>query len=280
MKFFKFLTLFSLGLFLISNPSFAANAKIAMIQYDADSHYGDYDFNMESLTRLAEDAAEEGAQLIIFPEGSTYGYASKTRLWCRPGMRTFLGKNCDDVSNVAENERDGKTTRYWEKFALNHQVTVIFSIMEKMNNEYFNTAVVVGPEGLIGSYQKKHLYIVDQGYATPGTDLLLLDLFGITFGVMICMDTNYSTLFQLYKNAGATAIIAPMDWDQSPDSSRGGIKFFRQQANRHAIDIYVADQSAWDSTGFYPASGAVRSRAPLAPVAVGSDGYSVVSIAE
>jgi len=274
---FKHLISIATLILVVTTESFAIGANIALVQYDADSHYGAYDINIENLTRLAESAAADGAQLIVLPEGSTYGYATLTRLWCRPGMRTFMGKSCDDVSLVAEEVRTGKTTAYWEAFASRHQVTVIFSVMEKSGGQYFNTAIVVGPEGYIGKYQKRHLYITDQAYATPGTELLLLEVSGQTFGVMICMDTNYASLFQEYKRAGADAIIAPMDWDQSPTSARAGAVFFRQQAQRHAISIYVSDQSRWDSTGFYPAGGAPRQRAPLAVVAVGTDGYALVS---
>ena len=272
----KFLFITATSIFLAQGTSFATDASIALIQYDADSHYGEYELNIENLSSLAEAAASEGAQLIILPEGSTYGYATPSRLWCRPGMRTFMGKRCDDVSTVAEDVRTGQTTNYWHDFAVEHQVTVMFSIMEKKNGQFFNTAVTVGPEGFIGSYQKKYLYIVDEAYATPGSELFILELSGKSYGVMICMDTNYSALYSSYKNAGVDAIIAPMDWDQSPNSARGGATFFRQQASRNALDIYVSDQSSWDSTGFYPSSGALRHRAPLAPVAVGTDGYTLV----
>jgi len=277
MMFNKLIT--SIVFFLVfTTKALADGSTVALVQYDADSHYGDYDQNIENLTNLAMSAANDGANLIVLPEGSTYGYASSTRLWCLPGMRNFMGKTCDDVSLVAEDVRTGKTTVYWQDFASTYQVKVIFSMMEKRNGQYFNSAVVVGPDGFIGSYQKRYLYYVDQAYATPGSNLLLLDFAGQTFGVMICMDTNYSSHFQTYKSAGADAIIAPMDWDQNPTSTRAGETFFRQQAQRNAVDMYVSDQSSWDSTGFYPASGIVRYRAPLAPVAVGVDGYTLVSM--
>jgi len=255
----------------------ATGTTIALVQYDADSYYGEYEVNIENLSNLAQSAALEGAKLIIFPEGSTFGYATSSRLWCRPGMETFMGKLCDDVSLVAEDTRTGKTSLYWQSFASVYQVTVIFSIMEKKDDLFFNTAVVVGPEGFIGSYKKRYLYIVDEAYASPGTDLLIIDAFGKSFGIMICMDTNYSSLFQTYKLAGVDGIIAPMDWDQSPTSARGGARFFRQQAERYAVDMYVSDQSSWDSTGYYPADGTQRLRAPLAPVAIGVNGYTLVS---
>ena len=268
----------SVALLLTQASVIAAGATIALVQYDADSHYGDYDLNLENLTVLAESAASEGAQLIVLPEGSTYGYASSSRLWCRPGLRTFMGKRCDDVSAVAEDVLTGRTTKYWHEFAKKNEVTVMFSIMEIQNDQFFNTAVTVGPNGYIGSYQKRSLYIVDEAYATPGSEEFILELFGKSFGVMICMDTNYTAYFRSYKQAGADAIIAPMDWDQSPDSTRGGSSFFRQQASRNMLGIYVSDQASWDSTGFYPASGAVRLRAPLAPIAIGTNGYALIAI--
>ena len=68
-----------------AKPAFSPGV-IALVQYDGDAHFGDYDHNLRELTRLAEEAVARGAKIIVTPEGSLYGYADKDELWCKPGM--------------------------------------------------------------------------------------------------------------------------------------------------------------------------------------------------
>lgn len=253
-------------------PSRASAATFALIQYDADRHYGDYQLNMNNLANLATEAVQAGATVIVLPEGSAYGYTAEDRTWCRPGLDSYQGKTCDDVSQVAEVIPGGITTNFWQQFAEKNDVTILFCIMERNGSTYYNTMVAVNGDGLLGHYRKRFLYWIDEAYASAGRDLLVLDIEGRRYGVMICMDTNYSMLFNSYYNLGVRNIIAPMDWDQSPRGSRAGRLFFRSQAKRYDVNLLVSDQSSWDSTGFYPASGAERSRYPLPAVAVGIDG--------
>lgn len=256
-----------------SAPSFGQT--VAMIQYDADRHYGDYDTNMLNLKQLATEAVEAGASVLLLPEGSAHGYTSTRRTWCRPGMTQFQGKTCDDVSQVAETVPGGRTGDFWQVFAAEHRVLVLFHIMEEADGSFYNTTVAVDADGVRGKYRKRYLYYTDEAYAEPGSELLVLEVAGKKFGVMICMDANFSSLFSAYRDRGVSNLFVAMDWDQSPVGSRAGREFFRSQAQRHRMNIFASDQSAWDSTGFYPSNGHQRIRAPLPAEAVGSDGYTL-----
>lgn len=248
---------------------------IAMIQYDADSHYGDYETNIQNLEILAREAVNAGAAVLLLPEGSAWGYTAPGRTWCRPGLSHFQGKTCDDVSLAAEKVPGGRTGLYWQDFAAAHNVTVLYHVMEQDEGAFYNTLAAVNARGLIGKYRKRYLYYIDEAYAQPGSDLFVLEIEGRAYGVMICMDANYGTLFSAYKQRGVTDFFISMDWDQSPLSSRAGQVFFRNQARRWQVNIFASDQAAWDSTGFYPATGEARLRAPLPEVGVGTNGLTL-----
>ncbi len=258
----------------------ARAAVVAMVQYDADRHYGDYRTNMENLMALASQAVAAGATVVVLPEGSAQGYASAGRLWCRPGMDSFRSQTCDDVSTVAEPVPGGATGLAWEEFARLHGVEVFYAVMERDGESYFNTLAVVGAEGYVGRYRKRSLYWVDEAYAESGRDPLIVEIDGRKVGILICMDANYDSYFQEYRRQGALDVIASMDWDQSPQGQRAGRLFFRGQARRNQMNLFVSDQATWDSTGYYAADGSERARAPLPAVAPGTDGFVLQSTSD
>lgn len=258
----------------------AQAAAVAVVQYDADRHYGDYRTNLENLLVLANDAVAAGATVVVLPEGSARGYATGERLWCRPGMDSYAGKQCDDVSQVAEAVPGGESGRIWEDFAREHRVQVFYAVMERDGDAYYNTVAVVGPDGFVGKYHKRSLYYIDEAYAEPGSEPLVVSIDGRPFGVLICMDANYDSYFREYREQGVRDVIATMDWDQSPLGQRAGRVFFRSQARRNQMNLFVSDQATWDSSGVYPASGGERARAPMPQVAPGTDGFVLQALGD
>lgn len=273
-----FRAFFVAALFLSATSSAHAADTIALVQYNADKHFGDYDTNQANLTAIAEEAVAAGASIIVFPEGSLHGYATASRLWCKPGMTRFSTRECSDVSTVAESAEDGNSVQYWQNFAKTYDVTVIINLIEVAAGRYYNTSVAVSGDAVLGTYRKQRLYYIDQAYAQPGTSPTVIEINDVRFGMLICMDLNYDSLFQVYRTQGITNIIAPMNWDQAPVGQRSGKVFFRSQARRNSMNLLVSDQSPWDSTGFYPKTGEGRLRAPLESDAVDHDGFTLVSV--
>lgn len=263
----------------LAAPSRAPSAAFApgvmgLVQYDGDAHFGEYEHNMAELTRLAEQAVSRGAKIVVMPEGSAYGYASKDELWCKPGMTVFRGKRCRDVSAVAEPVPGGRSSEHWSAFARARGAYVLFSVLERDGDLFYNTMGVAAPDGTVRRYRKRRLYHTDQAYAEPGTDPFILDTPYGRFGLLICLDATDTPYFREYKAAGASAVIVSMDWDDDPDGQHAAVKKFRQWAGQDGVDIYAADSAPWDGAGLYPASGGPRQRDGLPETGVGQEGVS------
>ena len=244
-----------------------------MIQYDGDSHFGDYEHNLQSLTALAEDAVAKGAKIIVTPEGSLYGYAGKDELWCKPGLVEFKGRKCRDVSKIAESVPGGKSGDYWAEFSRKHGVFVLFNLPEFDGTSFYNTLGVTGPTGFVARYRKRMLYKTDKAYATAGTEPTVLKTEYGCFGLMICLDAStQSPYFEEYKALETDALIIAMDWDDDPSGHYAAKLKFREWALLHEIDIYASDSAPWDGSGKYPSTGAERQRDGLPPDAVGVQG--------
>ncbi len=266
----KFTTIF-MTIFLASLFTAAATpGTIALIQYDADKHFNQYAENIKNVTALADYAVAQSANILVFPEGSTYGYmdALTHEKWC-----LTASSGCLNVNSVAESVPSGKTTQYWSAYALQHKVYVLFNLPEKDGHQFYNTTGIVGPNGYIGKYRKRDLYVTDTYYAQAGVEEFVLETPYGKFGLIICMDIN-SNYMGVYRNNGADAVIIQSDWDEDPPEALNDYSYASLRFN---IDLYASDVSRWDGTGKYAPefSMNVRERNGLAEPAVGMDGVSL-----
>lgn len=248
---------------------------IALVQYDSTAHFGDKRANLVALTQFAERAVTRGARLIVFPEGAIAGYATPNETWCRPGLDECAQRNCRDITLAAEDPAEGPTSLYWQRFAALHSVWIAFQMPEVDGNLFYNSLMVVGPEGLVTRYRKRSLYYIDECYAKRGAQAAVLDLPFAKFGLMVCADANEAEFFNEYRQMGVEQILISMDWDESPtDPYRSANAFFTKTAHDQDMDILAADNSLFDGTGIYSADGGTRQRSGMATSAVSEDGLS------
>lgn len=262
----------------ISSVSYAfAPGRVAMIQYNANLNFGKSAYNTKNLTDYAIKATQNGANIIIFPEGSTHGYAyqsdktGKFEFWCdlRGKNLSEAGGDCFDVSSVAEPVPSGPTTDYWAGFAVQNKVYILFSIIEIQRSDYYNTVVVVGPQGYIGRYHKRELIFIDEAYAKSGSDDFILKTPYGDFGLLICADVESEKIWEGYSSKKINAVLLPMDW-----AERGAVDAFGYLASKYKLDIFAADESKSDGTGFYSSRDGKRYRKGLTDTAFGVEGLT------
>lgn len=121
-------------------------------------------------------------------------------------------------------EDDPETQEFINGFAKKNNVSVLFNSAEpdKSNGKFFNSAVMVGPEGKeMAQYDK--IYLLPFGEAVPfpldaimpgfvgnfsyGREYDLLPLGNAKAGVMICFESHFGQLSREYVRNGADAII-------------------------------------------------------------------------
>jgi predicted amidohydrolase len=252
----------------LAQPVLAAQpGRLAVVQYDSDLHFGEYDFNLARLTAYADEAVRNGANMVLLPEGALYGYASKDRLWCRPGLVACASRQCANVDEAAEPVPSGRSTQYWLKFARDKKAIIAFHIPEKADGRYYSTLVMVGPEGVLGKHRKNLLPAEDECFATEHHGTTIVRTPYGKFGLIVCADIWI--LPQGIASQGADAILLSTDWFEP-----GADETFRDRAKRAGIDIYAADVSEWDGTGKYFKNGGPRERVGLAATAKDQNGIS------
>jgi predicted amidohydrolase len=152
--------------------------------------------NLLKIEKLTLKAKQQGADLIIFPEMSLTGYVL-----------------LDQVYELAETI-PGLSTQKIETLAKKTGMHIIFGmpeLSEKTQATVFNTAVCVGPQGLIGKYRKMYLpthsIFEEKRYFRPGYEAAAFQTEVGNIGLTICYDIFFPEVYRLIRLKGAQLII-------------------------------------------------------------------------
>ena len=152
--------------------------------------------NLAKIRRTVARAKKEGAELVIFPELSLTGYVVR-----------------DEIYELAE-RIPGPATKTMEDVAKKNQIHIVFGMPEISENTeatLHNTAVLIGPEGLIGKYHKMYLpthsIFEEKRYFRPGYQTAVFDTELGKLGFIICYDIYFPEVTRLTRLKGAELII-------------------------------------------------------------------------
>jgi predicted amidohydrolase len=173
-------------------PSF----RIAGVQMDIQ--LGEVDKNLSRMCEKLTEASRGGAYLTVFPECAVPGYCFSSLEEALPYAQTVPGPATDRmVQKCAE----------LKCFAL-------FGMLERDGNRVFNAAVLVGPEGVVGSYRKIHLpFLGIDMFSTPGDRPFAVQSAGpVRVGMNICYDAAFPETARCLSLLGADLIALPTNW--------------------------------------------------------------------
>lgn len=149
----------------------------------------------ENLAQAELALVNAEADLIVLPELFTTGYQFESR---------------EEAESFAESIPEGPTTEFLIELARFKNFFIIAGLAEKHENFIYNSAVVVGPEGYIGTYRKAHIFDTENRYFTQGN--LPLEVFQLgeaRVGVMICFDWRFPETARTLALRGADIIAHP-----------------------------------------------------------------------
>lgn len=168
--------------------------KIAAVQFEMAQN--DKKKNLTVMGRFIESAAQEGADMIAFPELCTSGYHFLTQ----SSRATLL--------TIAERTDSGPTFRFMHACARRLGITILFGMLEKDDRGHmFNTYVVIGPKGLLFQHRKVHAF--ENSAISQGDRLEVFRFKGWTMGCLICYDNNIPENNRVLALRGADLIFAP-----------------------------------------------------------------------
>ncbi len=182
-----------------------SKVRIACLQMEP--RVGEKDRNLARSLELIAEAAEAGANLVVLPELCSSGYVFNTR---------------EEARGLAEEIPDGPSCQAWADAAARHRMHIVAGIAEREARALYNSAVVVGPEGVIGTYRKNHLWADENLFFEPGN--LGVPVFHTDIGriaVVVCYDIWFPEVFRLAAVQGADILCVPTNWVPMPDQPAG-----------------------------------------------------------
>jgi predicted amidohydrolase len=144
--------------------------------------------NLERHARWTERAVSRGAQFIGFPECSITGYEFS------PDVAITL---------------DGPEVRFIIDLAKKHGVYISAGLVERRNGKMFNTQILAGPRGLLGSVRKINLTQKERKFFIPGAEFPVFDVGGVKVGIAICADATHFETLHVLALRGAQMIFVP-----------------------------------------------------------------------
>lgn len=174
---------------------------------------GNFDKDLSLKNHLAgiDAAADQGADLIVFPEVSLQGYPSAAG---RDTQTAVLR----DVYATAEPVPDGPSVQAIADRARERGVHVIFGLTERTDvpGMLYNTMVLTGPDGHIGSYRKVHVGITEQVIWQRGADWPVFDTPLGRIGMLICYDKAWPESCRELTLRGAEILVMSTAWSMKP----------------------------------------------------------------
>ncbi len=155
--------------------------------------------------RMAEyvriEVAENGADLVVFPELATTGYLEPET------DREFVERLLRESEPVP-----GPTTRLLSEAAAAHGTHVVFGVSRlhpSIEGVLYNSAVLIGPGGtVLGVHDKVHPARIEKGYYVAGNTTDVIDTMLGKVSMQICYDVRFPELARVQALKGAEIIIS------------------------------------------------------------------------
>jgi N-carbamoylputrescine amidase len=200
--------------------------RIACIQMQPAM--GKVEDNVAHSVGLIKRATDLGAKLVVLPELSNTGYMFQSR---------------EEAFALSEPIPGGPTVKAWSEIAAKHGLHLVAGICERDGNKLFNSAVLIGPSGYIGTFRKVHLWNEENLYFEPGD--LGFPVFHTAIGrvgMAICYDGWFPETYRLAALQGADIVCVPTNWVPIPGQAEGreAMANILAMAAAHSNSIFIA----------------------------------------
>lgn len=173
--------------------------SITVSALQLEPEFKNKDRNLKEIESLIRQSAKEGARLIVAPEMATTGYIWDNPDDIKPYVEPILGPTTELMCNIAKE--------------LNVYIVIGLPEIDEKTNIYYNSAVLVGPKGFIGSYRKVHPYAAEPLWAKNGDEgFKVFDTDIGRIGLVICMDMTFFESTRILQLKDCEIICGLVNW--------------------------------------------------------------------
>jgi N-carbamoylputrescine amidase len=191
-------------------------------------HAPDAQTNIAAVSALVEQAAAQGAQVILPPE-----------LFAGP---YFCTVEDEALFALAHPLADDPSVKAMQVLARSLKIAIPTSFFEREGHHYYNTLAMIGPDGeIMGTYRKSHIPdgpgYEEKYYFRPGnTGFKVWDVMGTRIGVGVCWDQWYPECARAMALMGAEVLFYPTAIGSEPyDPGLDTSRVWRRAMIGHAV---------------------------------------------
>src|SRR5215469_4517673 len=184
--------------------------------------------NIDRVRAAAASAVAQGAQLIVFPEGTQARFSVDLRAVGEP--------------------LDGEFSSGLAAAARSAGIAIVAGLFEPApDGRVFNTTVGYESDGSLAAvYRKIHLFDAlghrESDSVAPGGDVVIATLAGLAVGFMTCYDVRFPELARALAAGGAQLIVLPAAWAAGPAKEDHWVTLVRARAIENTIWLAAAGQ--------------------------------------
>jgi N-carbamoylputrescine amidase len=203
-----------------------SEVTVAALQLDLSSH--DETANIAAVSALVEQAAAQGAEIVLPPELFSGPYFCKLEDEAHFALARPVAAHPSVIAMQA--------------LAAKLKVAIPTSFFERDGHHYYNTLAMIDANGeVLGTYRKSHIPdgpgYEEKYYFRPGNDgFKVWDVAGTRIGVGICWDQWYPEAARVMALMGAELLFYPTAIGSEPyDAELDTSRMWRRAMLGHAV---------------------------------------------
>ena len=160
-----------------------------------DVLFGKAEENLAKISEIAKVIKEENT-LLVLPELCLTGY-SKSEI-----ERSAFGDGNEEYLKKLSN------------ICAEYSLQIYGSIAERDEGKFYNTGVFIDSSGLIAKYRKSHLFgpMGEKDLFSLGQNVVSMTYQEIHFGLSICYDLRFPSMYQTLASKGAKVLLIVAEW--------------------------------------------------------------------
>ena len=174
--------------------------KITVAAVSVRNLIGQPDEGIANMQKWMASAAENGAELILFPELNISGYIAAP------------------IAHQLAEPIPGPSTETIISLAEQNDLIVGFGLIEQAGDKYYCAHVLVSGSGIIGKQRKIHVPAHEQLYWGTGDEINVFDIGKAKVGISVCRDSFFDEYTRTLYFKGAEIVLMPFTYYNVPRS--------------------------------------------------------------
>lgn len=148
-----------------------------------------------NLSKVVSALRSAEADIIVLPELPFTGYLFQDR---------------SELASLAQDPATSPIVSSLVELCRKRDFFLVTGFAERSADKLFNSALVIGRDGIVHTYRKLHLFNTEKEYFDPGNTLLdTIELRGAKIGVMVCFDWVFPEVGRVLALQGADLLCHP-----------------------------------------------------------------------